>query len=291
MKTVVFIINPISGGREKKKIERTIDKFFCIQGYTCKKYVTSFPGHAFEITRKEIDNQVDIFVVVGGDGTINEVAKALMNSDCRMAVIPMGSGNGFARHFGIPLNINKAVRRIKQGREICIDVGFVNENPFFCTSGVGFDAETDLIYSQFNTRGFRTYASSFFRVFRKYVAKKYLIELKDELIQTEAFFINIANISQLGYNFYIAPGASASDGTLDLVIVKKFPKWKGLFLTFSSFFGKIDKSRYVINRKISYAKIKTERDTTIIHIDGDPLVIRGNELEYKISRGLLRIIF
>lgn len=290
MKTIVFIINPISGGRKKRKVERSIDRFFRNQEITLKKYFTSFPGHASEIVRNEMGNHTDFFVVVGGDGTVNEVARELMNTACRMAIIPMGSGNGFARHFGIPLNIDKAVRRIKEGNEICIDVGFVNGKPFFCTTGIGFDAEADLMFSQLNSRGFLTYAFSFFSVLRKYVAKNYSIELGDEIIQTEAFFINIANISQLGYHFFIAPGASATDGTLDLVIVKKFPKWKAVMLVFSSFLGNIDKSQYVTRRKISTAIIKTEDNHSIFHIDGDPGIKEGSEFIYTISPGSLKVI-
>ena len=290
MKTIVFIINPISGGRKKRKVERSIDRFFGNQEFSFKKYFTSFPGHASEIARKEMDNHIDIFVVVGGDGTINEVASVLINTECRMGIIPMGSGNGFARHFGIPLNIDKAVRRIKQGNEICIDAGVVNEKPFFCTTGIGFDAETDFVFSQLGSRGFLTYAFSFFSVLRKYVAKNYLIELGDEIIQTEAFFINIANISQLGYHFFIAPGASATDGTLDLVIVKKFPKWKAFMLALSSFAGRIDKSRYVTRRKITTAKIKTADNHSKFHIDGDPNIEEGNEFNYNILPGSLKVI-
>jgi len=288
--SIVFIINPISGGRNKRKVEKTIERFFNNNKYTCKKIYTLFPSHAYEIARNEMSQGADIITAVGGDGTINEIARALMFSEIKLAIIPVGSGNGFARHFGIPLTVHGAVKRILNGKDIKIDIGFVNGKAFFCTSGIGFDAETGLVYSQFDTRGFLSYAFSFFRVFQAYHAKKYIIEIDNEIIDTEAFFINIANISQLGYHFFIAPGASASDGTLDLVIIRKFPKWIGFFLAFSSFFGKIDKSRYVIRRKVKNAKIKTFEHNNIIHIDGEPEPVQGNEFHYSIKQEGLRVI-
>jgi len=289
LNSVVFIINPISGGRNKRRVEKHIDRFFSENLYSCRKYYTSFPSHAYEIARNEVEMGAEIIVAVGGDGTINEIARALMFSETKLAIIPVGSGNGFARHFGIPLSVRGAVKRIMHGRDIRIDIGFVNGKAFFCTSGIGFDAETGMIYSQFDTRGFLSYAFSFFRVFQAYHPKKYTITLDDEIIETEAFFINIANISQFGYHFFIAPGASASDGSLDLVIIRKFQKWKGLLLAFSSFFGKIDKSSYVIRRKITNAKI-IAFDENIIHIDGEPEPVQGNELIYSIKNKGLRVI-
>ena len=288
--SIAFIINPISGGRNKRRVEKAIDRFFNKNEFLCKKIYSTFPSHAFELARNEMNLGTDIIVAVGGDGTINEIARALMFSETRLGIIPMGSGNGFARHFGIPLSISGAVKRIISGKDIKIDIGFVNGKPFFCTSGIGFDAETGMIYSQFDTRGFISYAFSFFRVFKKYHAKQYEISTDHEKIETEAFFINIANISQLGYHFYIAPGASASDGSLDLVIIREFPKWKGIFLAGYSFFAKIDKSNYVIRRKVKNVKIRTGGDKTIIHIDGEPEPVKEKEFVYSIKHESLRVI-
>jgi len=288
--SIVFIINPISGGRNKRRIGKIIKRYFSAENYLCKKIYTLFPSHAYEIARNEITRGADIIVAVGGDGTINEVARALMFSEVKLAIIPVGSGNGFARHFGIPLTIRGAVKKILIGRNIKIDIGFVNGKAFFCTAGIGFDAETGLVYSRFDTRGFLSYAFSFLRVFQAYHPKRYVITINDEVIDTEAFFINIANISQLGYHFYIAPGASASDGSLDLVVIRKFPKWKGFFLAFSSFLGKIDKSNYVIHRKITNATIKTFDEINIIHIDGEPEPVHSNEFIYSIKNEGLKVI-
>lgn len=290
MNSVTFIINPISGGRNKRRVEKVIHRFFKTDEFSYKKLYSSFPSNAFELARNEMKQGTDIIVAVGGDGTINEIARALMFSETRMGIIPVGSGNGFARHFGIPLSVSGAVKRIMNGKDIRIDIGFVNGKPFFCTSGIGFDAETGMIYSQFDTRGFLAYAFSFLRVFSKYHPKKYEVLADDEIIETNAFFINIANISQFGYHFYIAPGASASDGSLDLVIIKGFPKWKGIFLAVYSFFAKIDKSHYVIRRKVKNVKIKTTYGKSIIHIDGEPEPVEGHEITYSIKNKGLRVI-
>lgn len=286
----VFIINPVSGVRNKSKIVKIIDKYFKDElSYEIKKMYTEYPGHAFEIAHTEQKKGTKIITAVGGDGTINEVAKALMYTDSRLAVIPVGSGNGFARHFRIPLNVHAAVKRVLNGREIEIDVGFVNDKAFFCTSGIGFDAETGMAFTQFDTRGLLAYVFSFLHVFKNYLAKKYIIVIDNETIECEAFFINIANISQYGYHFVIAPGASASDGTLDLVIIRKFPKWKGFFLAFYMVFGIINKSNYVIHRKVKNVTIRTYEKNNIIHFDGEPEIIQGNELIYTVKNKALKV--
>jgi YegS/Rv2252/BmrU family lipid kinase len=231
----------------------------------------------------------DIMAAVGGDGTINEVAKTLIGSDILLAVIPFGSGNGFARHFSFPLNISKAIKVIKSGYTDVIDVGLVNDSPFFCTSGLGFDAETGYQFSHFGKRGFFSYAFSLFRVFRKYNTCSYEIFFNNRSIKREAYFINVANISQYGYNFKIAPGARTNDGYLDLVIVKKFPKWNAVRLVLLSLTGNIHKSQFIEFHKADEIRIESDSDSNKIHIDGEPAEV-NIELVYKIIPKSLRVI-
>ena len=119
---------------------------------------------------------------------------------------------------------------------------------------------------------------------------KYKIFFDDEEFEKETFFINIANISGFGYQFKIAPGASASDGYLNLVTILKFPKWKGIFLAFYSFVGIINKSKYVYHKKVKNVKIKTLNSTNIIHVDGDSESIYGDELVYSVKHKAIRLI-
>ncbi len=271
---ITFIINPVAGGRDKGKFEQKLKAIFGDGNHEIETSYTLYPSHAYEFARHEAARGTAIVVAVGGDGTINEVARALIGTDTVLGVIPFGSGNGFARHFGLPLSVNKALKTLKTGHPRSIDVGYINGKPFFCTSGMGFDAETGYFFSHYDKRGFLSYALSFLRVFRDYHPVNYTIRVNGTVRKFEAFFINIANISQFGYHFYVAPGASTEDGFLDLVVVRKFPKWKGLFLALRSFTGTIHKSRYVYCEQADEIEILEPSDRKIIHIDGEPGICR-----------------
>ena len=287
-KRITFIINPVAGGRGKEDLASTVRKKFVSPEFAVKILFTQYPSHAFSFAAAEVASGTDIVVAVGGDGTINEVARALINTPSALGIIPVGSGNGFARHFNFPLSVRKSLQILNRGKKVNIDVGYVNNRPFFCTSGVGFDAETGYYFSHYEKRGFLSYMLSFFSVFRNYRSRIYQLEIDGRLQTFEAFFINIANISQFGYHFYIAPGASARDGALDLVVVRKFPKWKGLVLALQSLTGTIDKSKYVYQRKSGKITLMGEEER-IIHIDGDPELVKG-KLEYRVEPQSLKVI-
>ncbi|HYW95068.1 MAG TPA: diacylglycerol kinase family protein [Bacteroidales bacterium] len=289
LQRITFIINPVAGGRDKSGFEKRLQEIFRPAGFEMRYFYTRYPSHAYQYARREVDAGTKIVVAVGGDGTINEVARALIHTATALGVIPYGSGNGFARHFGLPVKIHKALEILKKGHIREVDVGYLNSKPFFCTSGVGFDAETGYYFSHYHKRGFLSYALSFLRVYRNYRSKHYDIEVNGQRRTYDAFFINIANISQFGFHFYIAPGASAEDGYFDLVVVKKFPKWKGIFLAARSFTGTIHKSKYVVVEKAREIKLLKPLEKKVIHIDGDPGFSEGI-LHYRLESGALRVI-
>lgn len=288
-KKIVFIINPIAGVKSKRKLEKQIDQFFSKQDFVLQILYTAYPSHALELAEQAVAEKPFLIVATGGDGTINEIARALINTGIPLGVIPLGSGNGFARHFNLPFNIKKALRLLLTGTTLLVDVGYMNGKPFFCTAGIGFDAEIGYYYRNYNHRGFIAYALSFARVFSWYRSKDYKLEIDGTAYGFKAFFITIANISQFGYNFYVAPHASTLDGAFDVVVVKRFPKWKAFFLGFRSFFGTIDNSPHVWHRLAKNVKILSPVGEKFIHIDGEA-GIQDGELEYQIKNGELRVI-
>jgi diacylglycerol kinase (ATP) len=286
---IVFIINPIAGVKGKKKLEKKIDQFFLGKNYELIKLYTAYPSHALELAEQAVKEEPSIIVAAGGDGTINEIARALINTGIPLGVIPLGSGNGFARHFNLPFNITKALKLLLTGTKLSVDVGYMNGRPFFCTAGIGFDAEIGYYYRDYNHRGFVAYALSFARVFSWYKSKEYILEIDGEKLNFKAFFITIANISQFGYNFFVAPHASTLDGAFDVVVVKRFPKWKASFIAFRSFFGTIDNSQYVWHKLAANVKILSPVGEKFIHIDGEAGIKTG-EIEYQIKNAELKVI-
>lgn len=284
-----FIINPIAGGKKKTSVEKMVHEVFNQKGRQVSFYNTQYPTHAYEFAKKEVEKGTNIIVAVGGDGTINEVARALINTEAALGIIPLGSGNGFARHFNFPLNSRKALNILLTKNIHKVDVGMLNDRPFFCTSGLGFDAETGYRFNQYSARGFLSYALSFFNVFKNYTAKDYKLIIDDKEYYFSAFFINIANISQYGYHFYISPQASAKDGLLDFVVVKSFPKILGVLLAFKSFFGTIHQSKYVYIHRSRVIKILEPSGEKVVHIDGDSEII-SNEITFSIQPSCLNLI-
>lgn len=286
---IIFIINPIAGVKLKWLLEKKIDSFFSDKNFELVKLYTAYPSHAMELARQAVNEKPYILVAAGGDGTINEVACALINTGIPLGVIPLGSGNGFARHFNLPFSIKKALKLLFTGTTLSVDVGYMNGRPFFCTAGIGFDAETGYYYREYNHRGFIAYALSFARVFSWYKSKEYLLEIDGEKYNFRAFFITIANISQFGYNFFVAPHASTIDGAFDVVVVKRFPKIKASLIAIRSFFGTIDTSQYVWHKLAQNVKILSPEGEKFIHIDGEAGILSG-ELEYQIKNAELRVI-
>ena len=286
---IIFIINPIAGVKSKRQLEKRIDTFFSKRNFELIKLYTAYPSHALELAEEAVTRKPWLIVAAGGDGTINEIARALINTGIPLGVIPLGSGNGFARHFNLPLRINKALKLLLSGTTLSVDVGYMNGRPFFCTAGIGFDAEIGYYYRNYNHRGFISYALSFARVFSWYKTKDYELEIDGTRYSFRAYFITIANISQFGYNFKVAPRASTLDGAFDVVVVKRFPKWQAFILGFRSFFGTIDNSRHVWHCLAKNVRILSPVGEKFIHIDGEAGIQAGT-LEYQIKNAELRVV-
>lgn len=266
----VFIVNPVAGPRLKVSIADLLAREF--PDSTEFIYTTRFRGHARKIAKQRIREGFQTLVAVGGDGTVNEVASALVDKPARLGIIPTGSGNGLARSLGIPLHFQEALDVLKSGTDKRIDAGKVNKRYFFCTCGTGFDA---MVGRQFNSerhRGWFTYIRATFWRFFSYRPKVYSLRANHRKIKIRAFQITFANAGQYGNNAYIAPQAVMDDGLLDMCIVRPFPKVSTLSLGIRLFFRNIDQSRYLEVIRVKKAMVKRQGKKRIrLHADGEPL--------------------
>ena len=226
MEKITFIINPASGKSRTHQIHGKILENLDTNTFEPEILVSSKPGEATKIAAQKRALGHRIIVAVGGDGTVNEVAKSLINSDTLLAIIPSGSGNGLARHLNIPSSSGKAIRLINKMNWTCIDYATINDTPFFCTSGVGFDAMVGNLFAGNIKRGYLAYMKIVLTQFFKYQPLKYSVKLNGNQFERDAFLITVANASQYGNNAYIAPDADVEDGLLNLCIVSKFPRYK-----------------------------------------------------------------
>lgn len=188
-------------------------------GIECELCPTRAPGHATELARQAVADGVKTVIVCGGDGTVNETAAGLVGSDTALGIIPAGSGNGLARHLGIPIDTDLAIRVIAADNIIRADYGTANGQPFFCTFGVGFDAAVSERCTRQRRRGIMMYLKNGINEFIKFSPEEYTIEVNGKIITERAFLVVACNASQYGNNAYVAPHASITDGELDLTIV------------------------------------------------------------------------
>lgn len=287
-KKIVFILNPYSGTQSKDSvpsvIEDTIDKTV----FDYETHFTKYPGHAAEIARECVEKAVDVVVAVGGDGTVNEVARSLVHSNTALGIIPSGSGNGLARHLRIPIDTRRAIDLINRCNIEALDYGVINGLPFFCTCGMGFDAFISLKFAEAGKRGKLTYVENVLREGLKYKPQTYVVEDDTGMRKQNAFLITCANASQYGNNAYIAPKATMTDGLMDVIIMEPFTAFDAPQIS-------ID----MLNRTLDQnSKIKTFRAKRIhihrsepgaIHYDGDPTTT-GTDIDVHIEEKGIRII-
>jgi YegS/Rv2252/BmrU family lipid kinase len=285
---IAYIINPVSGISDKKAIADHICKAMDTDRFDFEIYYTKCINDGFRQAREFADSGFNRVIAVGGDGTVNEVAKGLLNSNTALGIIPLGSGNGFARHVKISLNYQKANHVAQNGEIISSDYGILNNKPFFCTAGTGFDAQVGQRFAQIGRRGFVSYAQASFMEYFYYSPQNYKITVDGKTFSRRAFMITFANTSQWGYNAYIAPDASLNDGLIDLVVVSPFSFVVAPIIGLRVFTKSLYHSR---NIEIFRAKeVIIEREKAgCIHIDGEPMN-EGKTLKVKVIPGKLKVI-
>ena len=287
-KKIVFILNPISGTRNKddipKLIENTLDK----QKFQYEIKVTEYAGHAAEIAHHCVTEHVDAAVAIGGDGTINEVARSLIHSETALGIIPCGSGNGLARHLCIPMDIQKAINIINSYNVEALDYGIINDLPFFCTCGMGFDAFISLKFAEAGKRGPITYVENVLKEGLRYKPEVYEVEDETGARRYKAFLIACANASQYGNNAYIAPHATMKDGLMDVIIMEPFSAFDTPQISIDLFNKTLDNNSKIKTFKSRSIRIHRQQPGAI-HYDGDPMMT-DNEIEVHIEPQGIRII-
>lgn len=274
----IYLINPISGTKNKEALKDIIIEQTYFQKIDFEILPTDKDGKYLEVIEAIHTKGITDIIVCGGDGTINQVVFALLGLPVNIGIIPMGSGNGLALAAGIPKNYRKALQIIFTGNALETDGFFINEKFSCMLCGLGFDAQVAHDFAKQKKRGLATYVQQTIKNFISAPAYPFEISIGEKIIQTDAYFISIANSNQFGNHVTIAPRASISDGLLDIVVVAKMTKLKLLFSVAKQIFnGKVDatmKKKYAKN-DIQYYQTKSLTIENLgnapLHIDGDPV--------------------
>jgi diacylglycerol kinase (ATP) len=267
-KKILFIINPTSGiGRTmivEGKIRRRLDK----KKYDYETVFTEYAGHGVKLARDAAEKGVDIVVVVGGDGSANDVAQGLVGSGTIMGIIRVGSGNGLGHYLKIPAGIAGAIKVINKGKEKKIDTATLNGKLFISIAGLGFDALVAEKFKNSMLRGFFTYIKILIREYTIYKSKEFTITFDDKEINLRATMVSLANSDQYGYNARISPKALIDDGYIDLCIIHRMTLAMALFVIPRLVLGNAHRSKFVEIHRVKEAVIKTDLPVSC-HIDGD----------------------
>ncbi|MBQ9362128.1 MAG: YegS/Rv2252/BmrU family lipid kinase [Bacteroidaceae bacterium] len=288
-KRIVFVVNPISGTNSKKTILKMIDSRLDQKQFEWEVRTTEYMGHATEIARTAANQGIDIVCAIGGDGTVNETARAIAHSETALAIIPAGSGNGLARHLHIPIDPQGAIRVLNACNLSSMDYGLINDHPFFCTCGMGFDAFISMKFAQAGKRGPLTYMENVLKNGLSYNPDTYEIYIDDQQqSEYKAFLISCANASQYGNNAYIAPRASVRDGLMDVTIIEPFTVIDAPQIAIQLFTGNLPDNSCI--KMFRCKKLHVHRSRSgAIHYDGDPAET-GTDIDIEIVPDGLKCI-
>lgn len=271
-KQLLFILNPISGTQQKAALPELIERYLDHHQFTYRIVYTKYGGHARELAEEAKEAGLYAVVVAGGDGTVNEAGSALLHSNTALGILPFGSGNGLARHLQIPLTPVRAIQLLNQHEIQAIDAGMLNDRPFFCTAGLGFDAHVGQLFAGVKKRGFRTYVRIALEEFWKYEACTYQFTFDGQKEEHTCFALTFANAGQYGNNAWIAPEAVIDDGLLDVCMLKPFPYVEALGLGARLFAKNIHRSRFMQIRRAARLELSCP-DARAMHLDGEYAVV------------------
>ena len=287
-KKILYIINPISGTKKNKNIEKIIDNETDKNHFELLIKHTEYKGHGNKMAKWAVEKKFDVVVAVGGDGTVNEISSALIHTNTIFGIIPKGSGNGLARFLKIPVNIPKAIQLINQMNVFKMDSIQLNKFHYVNMAGIGFDAYIAHLFANYGKRGLKSYVELIFKEFKKYKSNYYHMVIDGKTVKEQAFLVSFANSSQFGNEAHIAPLAEINDGLIDVCILNRFPKYKAIGIIYQLYTKRLLKSKYYKVYKAKQVELKSDIEL-IAHIDGDPVNL-GNNLNVRILPQSLNVI-
>ncbi len=285
---VLVIVNPISGTRGKFGIGETVEARFRQMGIPYTTLYTEGPDDARKLATEAAAKGCPLVVVAGGDGTVNEVASALCGSETALGIIPCGSGNGLARTLEIPQTPDKAIDIILGGHSELCDCGTVNGRNFFCTFGIGFDAAVAHKFAGSGRRGKLTYIKNTLSEYLTYRPAPYALLIDGKVVVKEAFLIAVCNVSQYGNNVYIAPGASVTDGLLDITVIRAGRPVDTMMAGVGMLTGSFGPNKTIESFRVKEAQI-TRLEPGPVQLDGEPARM-GTHLDIKCREKILRVM-
>lgn len=285
---IYFLVNPISGGKKKDNFKAQVAANIDTSKYEYAIEEWGDDDSVEQLVGTALANGFDIIVGAGGDGTINQVAHQLAGTDKLMGIVPMGSGNGFARHHNIPMQTEKALQRLNNPTIKKVDTVLINNQRYVNVAGIGFDAHIGYLFATAPQRGFKTYTKIVMRELGSFKPQQYDLVIDGKEYTEDAFLISVANASQWGNNATIAPAASTRDGLMNVVVMKPFKFYDVPRLALQMFTKSIDKNKNILSFKAGDVTIR-RNNKGAVHFDGEPAEM-GTEINFKIDPASLNLL-
>jgi YegS/Rv2252/BmrU family lipid kinase len=290
LKRVLFIVNRKAGPDGKNNFPAQVNSVLDRRLFSWDIAHTRFQGHAVQLAADAAAAGVDIVAAVGGDGSVNEVARGILGTEAVLAVIPKGSGNGLSRALGIPRDIRSAIGVINRDQAGWIDAGYANDHLFLSNAGVGFDALVARLFTGSKGRGLFNYSRLVISALSRYESGHYHLLTGSGEADEQAFFVAAANGNQFGYGFKIAPDAKMDDGLLDICIMKPLRWWQLPAVSLLSLSGKLVGSRYAKQLRCRTLTLTRKEGLDWMQVDGDALPVENAEVHFRVVPRALRVL-
>lgn len=279
-----FIINPISGVSDKRNIPDLIDEYLDKSRYSYDIVFTQYRNHGKELATQAAKENIDIVCAVGGDGSVHEVGTALIKTNVKLAIIPIGSGNGLARHLNIPLNVKDAIMCINTGSSIKMDTVKVNDKSFLGVGGYGLDAIVASSFDKGRKRGLIGYILTIILEFFRYNPLNVSIDVDGQVKTLPVVLCTVANSSQFGNGFTVSPESNVTDGEIELCILKPFRFWSVPSIVFNFFRKRSHKSKF--SEIIRFKNAKIRLTNKVAHYDGEPFEVKDELVVSVVPKSL-----
>ncbi len=286
--SVLFVVNPVSGGTDKEEVREKITEFAVSQNISCSFFETSGQNDAAKLTQQILQDKPDVVAAVGGDGTVHLAAQALPKTNIPLAIIPMGSGNGLSKDLGIPQSIPDSLQVLVKNEAKRIDTLLVNQKLCIHLADLGFNALVVKRFDEASTRGPGTYAKVALEEYINFTPGHYNITTGTETFSGEAFMITITNARNFGSNATINPNAVLNDGWFEICILEPFPKAAAIGILLIMYNETIDKSVYSRIIRCKKATIINQKDE-LLQIDGE-IMPPTKEVTVEIQEGNLQVL-
>lgn len=263
-----FIINPKSGKQQQSKVPRLIERIIDENRFDYDVVYTEHAGHGHQLAKQAIKDKVHVVCAVGGDGSVHDIGTALIKTEVALAILPMGSGNGLARHFGLPIEPELALQRINRGAYAKVDTVKCNNSYFLNACGFGFDAVIAQKFAGYSKRGFWGYTRLITKEYFRFTPQEFSIQMKNNAINERLVLCSIANGSEFGNGLCIAPQAKIDDGKIELCLMRPFPAIHIPGALFNFFTRQIHNDPYCEIYQAEKFVIEQHYETA--HLDGEP---------------------